>query len=63
MQHDRYTNRWTEKLVTPQMTLEHWRKSSQWFGLNREHAELIMSDAAINQVFHDHCDGSTEDGW
>ena len=42
---------------------QHWRKSSQWFGLNREHVELVMGDAMVNKAFHDHCYPTTEDGW
>ena len=45
------------------MKKEHWRKSSQWFGLTRAHAELVIKDTVINAAFHDHCYPTTEDGW
>ncbi len=28
-----------------------WRKSSQWFELNREHAELIATDTVVDEAF------------
>ena len=63
LQWERHSHRWTDKMETPQMRGQHWRKSSQWFGLNREHVELVMGDAMVNKAFHDHCYPTTEDGW
>lgn len=29
---------------TPHMNASHWRKSNQFFGLTRRHAELVLAD-------------------
>lgn len=50
-------------METPQMKHHHWRKSSQWFALKREHVELVMADSVINNVFLEHCYPTTEEGW
>jgi hypothetical protein len=50
-------------METTQMKGDHWRKSSQWFGISRAHAELVMADTVINKAFHDHCYPTTEEGW
>lgn len=33
------------------MKLEHWRKSGQWFALNRKHAQLVVDDVEANESF------------
>jgi hypothetical protein len=38
--------------------LEGWRKSSQWMGLIREHAELFVHDKVINELFEAYCSPS-----
>lgn len=38
--------------------LEGWRKSSQWMGLIREHAELFVQDRVIDQLFESYCSPS-----
>ena len=38
--------------------LEGWRKSSQWMGLIREHAELFVNDTVINELFQAYCSPS-----
>ena len=38
--------------------LEGWRKSSQWMGLIREHAELFVNDKVINEIFEAYCSPS-----
>jgi len=38
--------------------LKGWRKSSQWMGLIREHAELFVQDKAINELFEAYCSPS-----
>ena len=63
LQWERHPHRWSDKMESATFRREHWRKSSQWFALNREHAELVMGDTVINQAFHDHCYPTTEDGW
>ncbi len=37
----------------------HWRKSSQWFALTRKHANLVMADTELLDVFKSHC----KNGW
>eukprot|EP01039_Chlorochromonas_danica_P001683 gene1683-1837_t len=40
--------RWTAALnEIPGLLPEHWRKSGQWSGLNRKHAEIIVHDPII----------------
>ncbi|KAL4855995.1 hypothetical protein ACK3TF_003440 [Chlorella vulgaris] len=34
---------------------DHWRKSSQWFTLNRKHADLLAADKELLAVFGTHC--------
>ncbi|EFN57293.1 hypothetical protein CHLNCDRAFT_143889 [Chlorella variabilis] len=33
----------------------HWRKSSQWFVLNRKHADLVAADREVVSLFGKHC--------
>ncbi|KAL4433936.1 hypothetical protein ABPG75_000377 [Micractinium tetrahymenae] len=33
----------------------HWRRSSQWFALNRKHAELFAHDQEVAHIFSKHC--------
>ena len=33
----------------------HWRKSSQWFALNRKHAAVVVADTAFYPIFQQHC--------
>lgn len=34
---------------------EHWRKSQQWFALSRAHAELVVADRHVSEVFKRYC--------
>ncbi|PRW58041.1 Transcription initiation factor TFIID subunit 13 [Chlorella sorokiniana] len=34
---------------------KHWRKSTQWFVLNRRHAEVVAHDTELMAVFGRHC--------
>ncbi|CAL8472071.1 g11613 [Coccomyxa elongata] len=34
---------------------EHWRKSSQWFALTRKHAQLVLEDTHILDLFQRYC--------
>ena len=38
-------------METKHLKKEHWRKSQQWFILNRFHAELAVKDEHIKEVF------------
>lgn len=39
----------------PAFTFSHWRKSSQWVGLVRPHAQLIADDRDVIGAFHEFC--------
>ena len=43
--------RWNAQMELPQLKAHHWRKTSQWLGLNRRHAELIVNDTAVAAAF------------
>jgi hypothetical protein len=47
--------RWSPRMQTPHMNASHWRKSSQWFALQRKHAEIIVNDVEIEESFKNHC--------
>ncbi|BDA47491.1 probable glycosyltransferase BC10 at C-terminar half [Coccomyxa sp. Obi] len=34
---------------------EHWRKSSQWFAVTRKHAQLVLEDTHILDLFQRYC--------
>lgn len=46
-------------MQTDELKAWHWRKSSQFFVLNRRHAEVVLNDTAIFRSFEAHCNG----GW
>lgn len=33
----------------------HWRKSSQWFVLTRQHASIVNNDTAVDGAFRQFC--------
>jgi hypothetical protein len=39
-------------MATPHLQRQHWRKSSQWFALDRHHAALAVHDGHVQEVFH-----------
>ena len=43
-------HRWSPRMETPRLTAAHWRKSSQFFMLTREHAELVVQDTEIFEM-------------
>lgn len=47
--------RWRKSMATPSFGKHHWRKSSQWFALSREHATLVMADQHVEELFHRFC--------
>ena len=57
MQHEVHQRRWTDLMDFSGLHWWHWRKSSQWFMLNRAHAELAVNDTAIADRFRQFCDG------
>ncbi|KAK7306911.1 hypothetical protein VNO77_39537 [Canavalia gladiata] len=44
--------------MSPMITLQQWRKGSQWFEMNRELALEVVSDTTYFPVFHGYCQGS-----
>jgi hypothetical protein len=39
-------------MATSHLQRQHWRKSSQWFALDRHHAALAVHDGHVQEVFH-----------
>ncbi|KAK9848925.1 hypothetical protein WJX84_001940 [Apatococcus fuscideae] len=53
-------------MVTGDLMTDHWRKSSQWFALTREHADRIANDTQIRDIFAKECwvdKENLEKGW
>jgi hypothetical protein len=52
-------SRWSPRMATyfsaPLLRKHHWRKSWQWWELTRAHAELVLQDTAIDDVFRQYC--------
>jgi len=48
-------HRWSERMKTKHMNATHWRKSSQWFALQRKHAEIVVEDEEIEESFRKYC--------
>ena len=38
-------------MESPTLKKEHWRKSGQWFVLNRRHVQIIVNDTEVAQAF------------
>ncbi len=45
--------RWTSKMTQANFNKSYWRKSSEWFGLIRHHAELYGNDTYVIDVMSD----------
>ncbi|KAK9837246.1 hypothetical protein WJX81_001372 [Elliptochloris bilobata] len=60
---DQSRHRWTPKMETSFFKLDHWRKSSQWIAINREHAQIAALDKALEAVFVKLCYVTYEDGY
>ena len=60
-------SRWTPRMNTyfhpPLFRKHHWRKSWQWFELTRPHAELVLQDKVIDDVFRRYCREMWEPAW
>ena len=55
---ERTTGRWREAMANKAaypVRLEDWRKSSQWFQIQRHHAERLVEDQAIDHTFRNYC--------
>lgn len=46
-----FKRRFPKEMATDTLRLEHWRKSSQWFALMREHAKLVVEDTHVSAQF------------
>jgi len=55
LQLDKSAHRWTDRMETEGLGFEHRRKGSQWFALTRAHAQLVVDDSTINDVFQTFC--------
>ena len=53
----RDTYRWHYRFLCadPPLLERHWRKSSQWFTLIREHAEIVLQDVGMYRAFERFC--------
>uniref|UniRef100_A0A1D2A9A2 Uncharacterized protein n=1 Tax=Auxenochlorella protothecoides TaxID=3075 RepID=A0A1D2A9A2_AUXPR len=49
--------RWSWRMSRKGLKSSHWRKSSQWFMLIREHATLVLNDTEVFRSFEAHCRG------
>ncbi|KAL4537779.1 hypothetical protein Ndes2437B_g08880 [Nannochloris sp. 'desiccata'] len=47
--------RWSDRMKTEHMNATHWRKSSQWFALQRKHAEIVVNDEEVEDSFKKYC--------
>ncbi|CAD7702190.1 unnamed protein product [Ostreobium quekettii] len=47
--------RWSPLMKTDFLNKSHWRKSSFWNVLNREHAELVLADKHVSEQFKRYC--------
>lgn len=48
-------HRWAPEMETEHLKVSHWRKSSQWAVLRRDHAHIIADDREVADVFTKHC--------
>ena len=63
VQQQRHERRWHPRMDSPVLHLEHWRKSSQWFAISRAHAQLMIDDGPVDDIFRKDCYPTQEDGW
>lgn len=47
--------RWTWRMRSAHLKAYHWRKSTQWFMLTREHAQVVLEDEEIYRRFEEFC--------
>ncbi|KAL4424305.1 hypothetical protein ABPG75_001606 [Micractinium tetrahymenae] len=50
---------WKKEMETALLKQHHMRKSSQFFGLTRRHAELVVADKDVYTSFKQHCSSYT----
>ena len=52
---DNSYHRWAAEMETERLKMHHWRKSSQWAVVRRDHAQIIADDEDVAEVFTKHC--------
>ncbi|KAL4426019.1 hypothetical protein ABPG75_010035 [Micractinium tetrahymenae] len=55
LHNNRFERRWSNIMKTEHMNASHWRKSTQWIGLTRAHAELVLRDEEVYRSFESGC--------
>lgn len=50
-------------MASEHLTKDMWRKSSQWFAVSREHAQIYVDDTIIDPIFRKDCFPTRDDGW
>ncbi|KAK9907312.1 hypothetical protein WJX75_001278 [Coccomyxa subellipsoidea] len=48
-------HRWAPEMESEALKVSHWRKSSQWAVLRRDHAQIIADDTVVADAFTKHC--------
>ena len=43
--------RWNDAMESASLNKSHWRKSGQWFALQKRHAELVVADTEVAEAF------------
>ncbi|CAD7696935.1 unnamed protein product [Ostreobium quekettii] len=51
----RMAGRWSPEMETAHLNVSHWRKTQFWTVLNRGHAELVMADGHVKEIFRRYC--------
>ncbi len=47
--------RWNAQMETVNFKYNHWRKTSQWFTVTRNHATVLVGDREVNEAFERYC--------
>lgn len=55
--------RWVPEFETAELKLHHWRKSWQWFALNRLHAQVVLDDSRVERQFELYCKRNWSPEW
>ena len=45
-------DQWTNQVVTPHL---HWRKSSNWMVLTRQHVNMVVDDVLVEDLWIKNC--------
>lgn len=55
VQWERHLYRWQDGMNSKHLNSDMWRKSSEWFGLTRAHAELFANETIVDTAFRREC--------